>query len=116
MDYGIYEFKFKVNFLSDSIIYSKTINTFIQIIPSGLAVYALQNGIQQIVIGYAQSLNLNPSNYSFDFDDLAQIQDLSFKFYCPPSNIVDLAAYKTNYSLNQTSCFKSNGMTTFFLI
>jgi hypothetical protein len=34
------------------------------------------NGIQSISMGFEQSLTLNPSKYSFDFDNLTEINNL----------------------------------------
>ena len=116
--YGIYEFKFKVDILvlSTRKNFSVESTTYIQIIPSGLAVYALANGIQIITIGNEQSLILNPLAFSFDFDNLAFMDNLTYKFYCSPvylntwSNTIDLAEYTKNSSLIMNSsqtCFSS---------
>ena len=118
LDYGVYEFICQVNILlTDSgKVYTNNASTFIQIIPTGLVVYTLQNGIQSISIGFEQSLNLSPPKYSFDYDNLAQIKNLTFKFYCSPINSnsidvsksIDLASLKRNSSLIQ-ACFSSEG-------
>ena len=111
-DYGIYEFTFEVEING----FRCNISTFIEIIPSGLAVYALENGIQSVTIGYEQSLTLDAPSFSFDFDNLVSSSNLTFKYYCSPNEFntdqIDLASYKQNSSLimapNQT-CFSSNG-------
>ena len=128
--YGTYEFIFQVNLIVPSMTsggtFTSTISTYIQIIPTGLAVFALENGISNILIGYGQSQILNPIAYSFDFDNIATISSLAFKYYCvtlfsssstPKSSSIDLATYKNNPSLamysNQT-CFSSNGIFQIF--
>ena len=112
LDQVIYEFTFEVEING----FGGNISTFIEIIPSGLAVYALENGIQISTIGYEQSLTLDAPSFSFDFDNLVSSSNLTFKYYCSPNEFntdqIDLASYKQNSSLimgpNQT-CFSSNG-------
>lgn len=120
--YGTYEFTYKVSISTQNMMsLTSSISTYIQIIPSGLAVFALENGISTLLIGFGQTQILNPSLYSFDFDMLAVITSLKFKFYCvlstfsttTYSNQIDLATYKMNplyLSMNASqACFSSNG-------
>ena len=85
-----------------------------------MAIFAIQNGISNILIGYSQSYTLSPSIYSFDFDNVATLSSLQFKFYCtsitsgvtPTLTNIDLATYKSNSGLRMTlnqTCFASNG-------
>ena len=125
--YGTYIFSFQVNLIvpsmSSGVTFTAMISTYVQIIPTGLVVFALRNGIANILIGYAQSQSLNPTEYSFDFDEQVSIKSLDFRFYCvslfnyqtvPLSmSSIDLATYKNNPSLSMNSsqtCFSSNGM------
>jgi hypothetical protein len=85
--YGLYEFNLEVNLVtsdkSASASSSSYIKTYIQIIPTGIVVNAIENGISSILIGSQQNLTLNPSKYSFDLDNLIlPSQILQFKFYC----------------------------------
>jgi hypothetical protein len=125
LSYGTYEFTYQVSINTQNMIpLTSSISTYIQIMPTGLAVFALQNGISTLLIGFGQSQILNPSLYSFDFDMLAVMSGLKFKFYCvlsslstTHSNQIDLATYKSNpfYSSMNASqaCFTSNGNQTF---
>ena len=120
LDYGIYEFTFQV-YISGLTLPSTAINisTFVQIIPTGISVYATKSGVSSVLIGSQQSFVSDPSAYSHDLDSLVQPNSLSYKFYCRTINLnessqanfqMDLLEYKTNLALqlmsNQT-CFSS---------
>jgi hypothetical protein len=122
LDFGVYEFIFKINVVSTDLNnVSNTANTFIQIIPSGLAIFGLQNGISSQLVGSSQSFILNPGLYSLDLDYLLSMNKLNYTFYCNSINsnrinsssktTIDLATYKKNPQLamqwNDT-CFDSN--------
>ena len=120
--YGLYQFKFQVDLtLSTSqVAMSNSIETFIQIVPSGLNVIAIQNGIQSQLIGYNQAFSLSPANFTVDLDNLILPSSLSFQFYCQTiqlndnsktSNQLNLQTYKSNTSLSMKwndTCFASN--------
>ena len=120
--YGTYQFTYQVSISVQSMAsFTSSVSTCIQIVPTGLAIFALQNGISSLLIGYGQSQILSPPLYSFDFDALAIISSLTFKYYCSVSsssssnlNKIDLATYKKNpsYSTMNASqdCFSSNGI------
>ena len=122
LDYGLYQFKFQVDLtLSMSqVAMSNSIKTFIQIVPSGLNVIAIQNGIQSQLIGYNQAFSLSPTNFTVDLDNLILPSSLSFQFYCQTiqlngnsetSNQLNLQTYKSNPSLSMKwneTCFASN--------
>ena len=133
--YGLYNFTFRVEVaMWDNSVLSNSANTFVQIVPTGLAVYALRNGISSILIGSQQKLVLNPATYSIDLDDFISPSSLQYTFYCNTINLNlktespdepdeyqieqmsiaakdDLLAYKINPQLamaaNRT-CFSSN--------
>jgi len=122
LDYGLYEFTVQVEIQLVSNIFKNKLKTYVEIVPTGLVVYGIENGIQSISIGFGQTLTFNPIIYSFDFDNLASIKNLTFKFYCSPSNnnnfitsslssIVnkDLASLNKNSLFEINSCFTSNG-------
>jgi len=122
LEYGLYEFTIQVEIKVLSSVLKSKVSTFVQIIPTGLVVFGLENGKQSISIGFLQTLVLNPIKFSFDFDNTASISNLTFKFYCSPNknyNFIDsilndtgdkdLATYKRNSSLKMTSCFTSSG-------
>ena len=134
--YGLYAFNFQTNvtITSGNVFLTNNITTYVQIVPTGLAVFGLQNGVSGILIGTQQSFSLNPALYSLDLDNLIQPSSLQFKFYCFPiitgSGIVvnttqniDLMTYKNNSQLQMnwnTTCFSSIGkfleFDTFFFV
>jgi len=128
LDYGVYEFKFivKITMTNDGSVFSNDISTYVQVIPTGLVVNALQNGLQSMLIGSNQTLTFNPAMYSFDMDNFISPQLLEFKFFCQKVNTsamiignignsqIDLYQYKMNNSLmgmfSNLTCFDSNGI------
>ncbi len=119
LTFGLYQFKFHVNITN--LVLSNSVETFIKIVPTGLNVYAIQNGIQSQLIGYNQEFTLNPAKYSVDLDNLLSPKSLSFEFYCRTINLntntksnanqISLQMYKNIFGLqmkwNET-CFASN--------
>ena len=126
LDYGLYQitFSIRIALTSDGYIFMNNISTYASIIPTGVVVNALQNGIQSLLIGSNQALTFNPAFYSIDLDNLVSPQSLSFIFYCKTINMnqtsqlsqdIDLYQYKMNSTLLMESnytCFDSNGKTT----
>jgi hypothetical protein len=58
------------------------VSTFIEIIPAGIVVFNFDEGLSQVSIGTQQSIDLLPSQYSYDIDGTQDISELNFKFYC----------------------------------
>jgi hypothetical protein len=123
LDYGLYKFNLQVVVTYNLVnqITSNLIETFVQIIPTGLAVFAIQNGVSSVLIGSNQVFSLQPSIYTIDMDNIITADKLSFTYYCKtvnlsdPNSVVnsqtDLMSYKSNPNLvmsrNQT-CFGLN--------
>jgi hypothetical protein len=121
LDFGLYEFIFQINVVSTDLKnVSNTANTFIQIIPSGLAIFGLLNGISSQLVGSSQSFTLNPALYSLDLDYLLSMNMLNYTFFCNSINYnwlnssskatIDLATYKKNPQLIMewnVTCFDS---------
>jgi hypothetical protein len=127
LSYGLYAFNFQTNVTitkANNVVVALTNNltTYVQIIPTGFAVYGLQNGVSGLLIGTQQSFSLNPALYSLDLDSLVQPSSLQYKFYCftinknsitsvNTSQSIDLFTYKNNSLLQMNSnstCFQSN--------
>jgi hypothetical protein len=135
LPYGIYTF----NSIIDIIVndtnmlreIKRTNQGYLRIIDSGIIVYALPNGVLDTALGNLQSLDLNPTEYSYDIDNLIDIKQLRFKFYClvnpnkfiwqtglnyPRINttVVDLYQFKIlndSQLMNEnTTCFNSPSM------
>ena len=122
--YGLYAFNFQTNvtIATSNVLLENNITTYVQITPTGLAVYGLQNGVSGLLIGSQQSFSLSPTLYSLDLDSLIKPSSLPYKFYCFTINqglntivnatqSVDLFSYKNNSLLQMNSnstCFSSN--------
>lgn len=130
LEYGLYKFVYTVVIQMDighlvgySNVSKTTFDHYVKIIPSGIAVFALENGNNYISIGKSQSFILNPFLYSYDIDFLVETNSLDFKFYCfvydsgksyPENhdyfdlrNTTDLHEFKLSKSSDNTSCFNT---------
>ena len=120
LSYGLYEFKFATDLMFNSETLSSTIQTYVKIVPSGVAVFALENGVKETKIGSSQRYYLRPTVYSFDFDGLILPSQLDFVYYCRVIRLdstyvnmeqTDLETYKLNGQLTMNrneTCFASN--------
>ena len=125
LGYGLYRlvYQVKVTFNGISQISSNVAETFIQIIPTGLAVFGIKNGVSSVLLGSLQSFNLQPSVFSIDYDNKTHPNQLKFVYYCrtvnqsdtnslnSSSNQIDLLTYKYNNSLimnKRLNCFGNN--------
>lgn len=125
LTYGLYRFQFQVTvtFNGNSQISSNLAETFIEIIPTGLAVFAIANGVSSVLIGTKQPFTLQPSVFSMDFDNIIQPSQLNFTYYCKtvnqsdpnslnvPASTIDLLSYKNNQALimdKTWTCFGNN--------
>ena len=114
--YGLYEFIFQVkgNWNGIEKVFSQS--TYRKIIPTGIAVFGLENGVSSTTIGLKQLFLLNPSKFSFDFDYVASMQTLKFDFYCRKlfknqTNSTILLQYLNNntFIYNSQYCFNKSG-------
>jgi len=135
--YGLYRFIYTVKMTgtnSNSI--QSQIDTFIQVIPSGLVISALKTskpmygGTIEITRGYDQEIKFNPFINSYDIDSVAVVTSLTFKYSCqiidsnielgypqiPGTNqMIYLDDFKQNSSLTYlNTCFNQTGL-LFFL-
>lgn len=112
----------------NSVLYTDTATTYIQVVPSGLVIVALDgsqgSGTYEIAIGTSQVLTLDPVGYSYDIDSLASMANLKFTYYCKVidnaveydypqlyyANYLDLLTMQNNYAsnLNIQQFFNSN--------
>ncbi|CAF1003732.1 unnamed protein product [Brachionus calyciflorus] len=61
-------------------------DVYIQIVPGGIALFCLENGLDRIKIGKKQTLELNPIKYAYDMDFLVNPSSLNYSFYCISTN------------------------------
>jgi hypothetical protein len=89
LSYGLFKFVFSVKMLHSTIDLSNfksEIETFVQIVSSGIVVSVFSGGANKIQIGINQSLALDPVKNSYDMDSLIQMNSLSFRYYCKVLN------------------------------
>ena len=122
LSYGLYEFMFQLKgvWKGTEKLYSKI--TYQKIIPTGLAIFGLLNGVSCSMIGSKQGFILDPAQYSFDFDYVVSIKTLKFDFNCRKlfknqSNEISSWQYLNNtieYSNDSFACFNSPGNCSFY--
>ena len=128
LDYGLYQFSLQVDVSFNGQVVSSLAQTYVQIVPTGLAVFALENGVSSVLVGSKQAFNLNPSLYTFDMDGLITPDKLSFVYYCKMVNLTDqsrlvnmqndLKAFKTDPNLvivRDQNCFGATSKKIFFI-
>jgi hypothetical protein len=124
LQFGLY----KITFLANATIttppvqyFSNESFTYVKIVMSGINLFCLPNGQNNVTIGKLQSYVLSPALYSNDLDQLVDVKTLTYKFYCKvvskASGFVnyvhsdptypDLDAIKTSNTLPVGSCFNS---------
>ena len=122
LSYGLYAFNFQTNVTleNSNVFLTNNLTTYVKIVPTGFAVFGLQNGVSGLLIGSQQTFNLNPSLYSLDLDNIVQPNSLEYKFYCFPiltntlaniTQLIDLFTYANNAQLQMywnSTCFTSN--------
>jgi hypothetical protein len=108
LDYGLYQFTLQVDVSFNGMIVSSSAQTYVQIIPTGLAVFALENGVSSVIIGSKQAFSLQPTTYTFDRDDIIQPSQLTFVYYCKTINISDPNSVNTQTSIFDLSSYKNN--------
>ena len=132
LDYGLYQFTLQVDVSFNGQVVSSQAQTYVEIIPTGLAVFALENGVSRVLVGSKQAFNLNPSLYTFDMDGLITPDKLSFVYYCKMVNLTDqsrvvnmqydLKTFQTNANLailRDQNCFGATSkkiITIFYLL
>jgi hypothetical protein len=113
LSYGLYRIVFTATqIFSDSTEkLSNSIDTFIEIIPSGLVISSLRlgkpmyGGTIEITRGSSQSIQFNPYLYTYDIDGVAVITSLKFEYSC---QIVNQAMNVTVRSYTLDTCFNGN--------
>ena len=123
LSYGLFKLVFGVKLAGMSTAIESF--TYLEIVPTGLALSAFKNAVNEITFGLNQTIQLKPVLYSIDLDSLADMSKLRFYFYCrtvdsanllnpfPTSSgaLVDLFSIKSgaiSYALsNINSCFDS---------
>ena len=87
LDYGVYQFIYQVILTAnDSGVFKSTepyqLSTFVEIITTGIAVYALPANMRKIARGLEETIVLDPKKYSFDRDLYVDASKLTYVHYC----------------------------------
>jgi hypothetical protein len=114
LSYGLY----RIVFTATQIL-SNSIDTFIEIIPSGLVISSLRlskpmyGGTIEITRGSNQSIQFNPYLFTYDIDGVAVITGLKFEYSC---QIVNQAINVTAKVNTLDTCFNgtNDGLEFFF--
>ena len=125
IDYGLYQFKldFIVRYgIAGSKHKSAEAVTYYEILPTGIAVFAIDSGVTSVKIGSGQLYMLKPTLFTIDFDYLMNPNKLDYKYYCRTidltnsfganSSMTDLQTLKLlNPPMNRNvSCFGSGSI------
>jgi hypothetical protein len=123
LSYGLYRIVFTATtvFYNSTNKLSNSINTFIEIIPSGLVISSLKlskpmyGGTIEITRGSNQSIPFNPYLFTYDIDGVAVITGLKFEYSC---QIVNQATNATARVKTLDMCFNrtNNGLENFIKI
>ena len=89
LSYGLYQITYQIYSMQDLISPLSSEVTYIKIIPTGISVYGLEYGKTYLKVGFAQEIVFQPNIYSFDFDFIADISLLEFRYYCLKINITE---------------------------
>ena len=123
LPYGVYGVQIRANLIANASYntFYSTATSYVHILPTGLVINALQNGVSSQLVGSNQAFVLDPASFSLDLDYLlTNMSSLSFAFFCTiisantVSSSQNLLACKTNPSsctflANQT-CFSSTSI------
>jgi hypothetical protein len=82
LEYGSYRFIYQVTMDGVAKSFTDSVESFIKIVPSGVAIFPFSGGIKEISIGIGQSIDLDPGKYSYDFDNLLSGTELTYKYFC----------------------------------
>ena len=98
LPYGYYNFAFQFNFsYTNELMLTKTfystVNTYVQIVPTGIAVSGFPNGMSQSLFGTKQQVAIDPGTNSVDLDYIADPSKLNYTFYCRVINASDTSAF-----------------------
>ncbi len=107
--YGLYRFVYTVKMTGPNLNnFQSQIDTFIQVIPSGLVISALKSsqpmygGTIEITRGYDQQIQFDPFLNSYDIDSIAIMTSLTFKYSCQIIDSNVKQGYPVIPSTNQT--------------
>ena len=107
--YGVYGVQLRANLIANASYntFYSTATSYVQILPTGLVVNALENGVCSQLVGFNQAFVLDPALYSIDLDYLlTNMSSLSFAFFCTiiSTNTVSSSQNLLTCKANPSSC------------
>lgn len=121
LGYGLYQIIFEVKvFFNTNDIASTSLDTYVDIIPTGFVVNTFSDQTTVVEVGRSQKISLEPGKYSYDLDGIVEPNTMEYKYFCrvvengvESNNFTfDLMTFKMNLSLimNQSiDCIDSPG-------
>jgi hypothetical protein len=121
LEYGLYQIIFGVSvFFNTNDIVSSSMDTYVDIVPTGFVVNAFSDQTTLIEVGRSQEIDFQPGMYSYDLDGMVEPNVMEYKYFCRvvengvESNnfTTDLMTFKMDSSLimnNSTDCLDSPG-------
>ncbi len=124
LSYGLYRIVFTATqILSNSTEkLSNSIDTFIEIVPSGLVISSLKlskpmyGGTIEITRGSSQFISFNPYLFSYDIDGVAVITDLKFEYSCQIVNQAIINASARVQTLDMCFNGTNNGLENIIIL
>ena len=126
LPYGLYMITYGIYSKGDNSLLSQQ-STFVKVIETGIAVYGLEYGTSNLKLGYAQIIVFEPNKFTFDFDYIADVSSLDYKYFCAKLEQNDnsstssinfgseLKEAKSNNVPLSSTCFDSTGNFFYYL-
>ena len=108
LTYGLYKVSYQVTIESSLATLSSQALTYIKVVPTGINVFVFKYGMQELSFGYEQEIEISPVLYSIDYDQLVDINSLSFTFSCRKIDVNAPDAANNKISFDNSSCFAGN--------
>ena len=102
LSYGIYAIKYTATLnviTANPSVHTSSLTVYVKVLPAGIVVRGLSNGVQSTTIGNSQSISIEPAIFSYDLDSTANIKTLPYKFYCRQVNSGVYGSYPTYANL-----------------
>jgi hypothetical protein len=82
LQFGLYKFIFQVQMNGSGFSFKESVETFFEIVNTGIAIFPFSGGVDEKTIERKQSIDLDPGMYSLDFDELLTGHQLNYKYFC----------------------------------
>jgi hypothetical protein len=115
LSYGTYLFTYTATYSYVDVVLgamsrTSSVSSYVQVIPSGIAVFGFPSGVQQMLFGCTQSIVVDPGLNSIDFDNLASLGSLNYNFYCRRVAATDKSTFDPSQYSDKTLLGTTNNM------